>query len=1086
MEPEQYNFQVGGSLRSDAPSYVQRRTDQVFYEALHSGQFCYVFNSRQMGKSSLRVRTMQRLIENGTVCVAIDMTAIGTTGVTPESWFASVLDLIVEALELYHDFDFEQWWSERSHLPIVQRFSTFLERVLLRSVTQNIVIFIDEIDTVLSLSFNLDDFFAVIRECYNQRADRPEYRRLTFALLGVATPSALIQDANRTPFNIGTAIDLTGFRLEDCEPLIRGFAEWVAEPELLMRSILDWTGGQPFLTQKVCRWVAGELEQAGGREQVGEAEDSVDSSLANYLASQSAPDFVAQLIQMRMIENWQAQDEPEHLKTIQNRLLNNEQRKGCWLGLYQQIVQQGAIVTDNSLEQRELQLSGLVVKRDGELRVYNRIYEAVFNRNWVKTELANLRDYAEQIQVWLDSEEQDTTQLLRGNALRKAQDWSAGKSLSDADYRFLAASLKWDANQIFAAAQRKSNRRILIGSAAAAVSLALATASGIFALRQIQAAALADVRLTSANSGALFLSGQPFFALLESLRAGKQLKQLSPVVTQQDTTQTRVIAALYQANAGVDDWNTLQSHQDSVNSVSFSPDGKMIASGSDDNTVKLWDVVTGRELRTFSRHQSGVNSVSFSPDGKMIASGSNDNTVKLWDVVTGRELRTFSRHQFSVSLVSFSPNGKIIASGSAEVMKLWDVATGREFRTFTGHQLGVNSVSFSPDGKIIASGSADKTVKLWDVATGRELRTFTGHQQGVTANFSPDGRTIASSSGDGTVKLWDVATGRELRTITKLNAHSVSFSPDSRTIASGNRDDTVRLWDVATGRELRTFTGHQSDINSVSFSPDGRTIASGSFDKTVKLWDIKTGKALLTLTGHQRSIKSVSFSPDGKTIASGSRDHTVKLWDVAIGRELYTFTGHQEGVNSVSFSPDGKTIASGSADKTVKLWDVATGRELRTFTGHQEGVNSVSFSPDGKTLASGSGDFTVKLWDVETGKELHTLTGHLFNVNSVSFSPDGKTLASGSGDFTVKLWDVETGKELHTLTEHQSFVNSVSFSPDGKTLASGSIDETVILRTWNLEKLMMDGCNWISAYLITHPDDRPLCEGYLGNQEQRR
>ena len=1002
MEPEQYNFQVGGSLRSDAPSYVQRRTDQVFYEALHSGQFCYVFNSRQMGKSSLRVRTMQRLIENGTVCVAIDMTAIGTTGVTPESWFASVLDLIVEALELYHDFDFEQWWSERSHLPIVQRFSTFLERVLLRSVTQNIVIFIDEIDTVLSLSFNLDDFFAVIRECYNQRADRPEYRRLTFALLGVATPSALIQDANRTPFNIGTAIDLTGFRLEDCEPLIRGFAEWVAEPELLMRSILDWTGGQPFLTQKVCRWVAGELEQAGGREQVGEAEDSVDSSLANYLASQSAPDFVAQLIQMRMIENWQAQDEPEHLKTIQNRLLNNEQRKGCWLGLYQQIVQQGAIVTDNSLEQRELQLSGLVVKRDGELRVYNRIYEAVFNRNWVKTELANLRDYAEQIQVWLDSEEQDTTQLLRGNALRKAQDWSAGKSLSDADYRFLAASLKWDANQIFAAAQRKSNRRILIGSAAAAVSLALATASGIFALRQIQAAALADVRLTSANSGALFLSGQPFFALLESLRAGKQLKQLSPVVTQQDTTQTRVIAALYQANAGVDDWNTLQSHQDSVNSVSFSPDGKMIASGSDDNTVKLWDVVTGRELRTFSRHQ------------------------------------------FSVSLVSFSPNGKIIASGSAEVMKLWDVATGREFRTFTGHQLGVNSVSFSPDGKIIASGSADKTVKLWDVATGRELRTFTGHQQGVTANFSPDGRTIASSSGDGTVKLWDVATGRELRTITKLNAHSVSFSPDSRTIASGNRDDTVRLWDVATGRELRTFTGHQSDINSVSFSPDGRTIASGSFDKTVKLWDIKTGKALLTLTGHQRSIKSVSFSPDGKTIASGSRDHTVKLWDVAIGRELYTFTGHQEGVNSVSFSPDGKTIASGSADKTVKLWDVATGRELRTFTGHQEGVNSVSFSPDGKTLAS------------------------------------------GSGDFTVKLWDVETGKELHTLTEHQSFVNSVSFSPDGKTLASGSIDETVILRTWNLEKLMMDGCNWISAYLITHPDDRPLCEGYLGNQEQRR
>ena len=405
-----------------------------------------------------------------------------------------------------------------------------------------------------------------------------------------------------------------------------------------------------------------------------------------------------------------------------------------------------------------------------------------------------------------------------------------------------------------------------------------------------------------------------------------------------------------------------------LRSVSFSPGGKIVASSSWDKRVKLWDVATGRELKTFIGHQSPVRVVIFSPDGKTLASGSADRSVKLWDVSTGRELETFRGFQSHVLNVSFSRNGKTLVSGSADrKIKFWDILVGREFNTFKWHRGSVLSVRFSPDGQTIASGSTDRSVKSWDMATGRELKTINGHQ--------------------GTV----------------LN---VSFSPDGKTLVSGSTDKSIELWDVSTGQELRAFNGHQDAVYSVSFSPDGKTLVSGSADKSIELWDVSTGQELRAFNGHQDAVYSVGFSPDGKTIASGSADKSIKLWDVSTGQELKTLSGHRDSVYSVGFSPDGKTIASGSADKSIKLWDVSTGQELKTLDSHQDAVSSLNFSPDGKTLASGSWDKSVKLWDVSTGRELETLNGHQGAVFSVSFSPDGKILASGSQDKSVKLWNV--------------------------------------------------------------------------------
>ena len=519
-------------------------------------------------------------------------------------------------------------------------------------------------------------------------------------------------------------------------------------------------------------------------------------------------------------------------------------------------------------------------------------------------------------------------------------------------------------------------------------------------------------------------------------------------------------AKLDAADLGIAE-RTFKGHNSSVSSVSFSSDGKFIASGSLDSTVKLWEISTGKLIKDFKGHNSDVFSVSFSSDGKFIASGSYDHTVKLWEVSTGKLIKDFKGHNSDVFSVSFSSDGKFIASGSYDhTVKLWEVSTGKLIKDFQGHNSSVSSVSFSSDGKFIASGSYDHTVKLWEVSTGKLIKDFQGQNSFVNSvSFSSDGKFIASGSPDSTVKLWEVSTGKLIKDFQGHNSSvsSVSFSSDGKFIASGSKDSTVKLWEVSTGKLIKDFKGHNDSVSSVSFSSDGKFIASGSYDKTVKLWEVNTGKLIKDFKGHNSYVSSVSFSSDGKFIASGSGDSTVKLWEVNTGKLIKDFKGHNSYVSSVSFSSDGKFIASGSGDSTVKLWEViSTGRLIKDFKGHNSFVNSVSFSSDGKFIASGSGDSTVKLWEVSTDKLIKDFKGHNSYVSSVSFSSDGKFIASGSYDKTVKLWEVSTGKLIKDFKGHNSYVSSVSFSSDGKFIASGSGDSTVKLWEVSTGKLIKD------------------------------
>jgi WD40 repeat protein len=1067
-------YTVGGTVQANEEGlYILRPADEKLLQFCRTSTFTYILTPRQMGKSSLMIRTVEKLIEEGIQSVIIDLNQIGTK-ITADEWYSDIIYLVSEQLALSNNA--KQWWESNNQFGITLRLTKFFQEVLMVEISAQIVIFIDEIDSTLSLDFT-DDFYAAIRYLFMARSMNRELNRLSFVLIGVATPADLIQDIKRTPFNVGQRVDLTDFSESETMPLAQGLSvQESKDREEVVRWVLKWTGGHPYLTQRLFRELVDQIPDRC-------SESAVDLVVANtFFGAISKQD--------------------NNLQFVQDMLIKRSLEKDEVLQTYRQI-RRGYTITDEeqSLIKSHLKLSGIVRSKDKILTVRNCIYAEVFEEKWIQAHLSeNFWQRYEPVLKWAipvtaaslivtvvmtglyqEAQQQAKVAQLREQAA-KVINWLSNTNATEG---LVLAIDNWNRSQSIPIVEVTAQSSLLNALQLAKEvnryqghSSIRSVAFSPDGLRIVSGSYDKAVRLWDMQTGKL---------IRQPLRhsSGVRSVAFSPDGLHIVSGSYDKVVRLWDTQTGKLIGQPLQGHFGGIYSVAFSSDGRHIVSGSDDKTARVWDAQTGKLIgQPLKGHSSSVRSVAFSSDGRHIVSGSDDKTVRMWDTQTGKSIgQPFQGHSSTIYSVSFSPDGRHIISGSNDnTVRLWDTQTGKLIgQPLQGHSGGIYSVAFSPDGHRIVSGSYDKTVRLWDAQTGKSIgQPFQGHSSTIySVSFSPDGRYIVSGSDDNTVRLWNSQIEQLIGQPFQGHSsgiYSVAFSPNGRRIISGSGDNTIRLWDAQNGKPIgQPLQGHSNTIKSVAFSPDGLRIVSGGYDNTIRLWDAQTGKPIgQPLQGHSNVIYSVSFSPDGLRIVSGSYDRTVRLWDAQTGKPIgQPLQGHSGSIYSVVFSPDGRRIISGSGDNTIRLWDAQNGKPIgQPFQGHSSGVYSVAFSLNGHYIVSGSGDNTVRMWDSQTGQPIgQPFRGHSNAVWSAAFSPDGKRIISGSHDNTVRLWDSQTGQPIgQPFQGHSSAIYSVSFSPDGHRIITGSYDNTV--RLWDVDpgNWLVLACNRLQYHPLIEPN----------------
>lgn len=1007
----------GGTLPQDALSYVRRQADDLLHTALLQGEFCYILTPRQMGKSSLMAHTARRLRDEGVSVAVIDLSAIGYE-MDSEQWYNGLLDQLGRRLGL--EDELEDFYLEHERLSPLQRWVRALRDVVLERIAGRIIIFLDEIDIVRSLPFSADEFFAAIRACFNARTEDSAYQRLTFCLLGVATPSDLIRNPKLTPFNIGKRIDLHDFTAAEAAQLQVGLGHDMGTNQRLMERIYYWTAGHPYLTQRLCKVVASDTAAL--------TERGVDGCCRQlFLASE-------------------AEHRDDNLLYVQQRLLpEEEEERASLLTLYAQVLS-GKRVADNPTapQVNMLKLSGVVGAQNEALHARNRIYRQVFDRKWVAEHMPGAELRRQRAAYFLG--------ILRTVAVSLFLLTCIG---SLALFAFNQARYARAQTRLAKEAEART-KRLLYASDMNVVQQAYDKGEYGRLSKLLEAQrpkpGEKDLRgfewryywwlmhrdqhtLTHPGKGIVFsVAFSPEGKILASAKEDGTIKLW-------DTTTWRKVT-------------TLQGPAEGVFSLAISPNGRWLAAGCLNKTVQVWDVATQRVIKTLAKHKGKIYSVAFSQDGRWLASGGVRGELKLWDVTTWHEVPFPKAHKEGIYAVVFLRDGRWLASGGDEgEINLWNVATRHTMFSLPSSPL--YSLAASPDSKMLMVGRDDGNVEIWNVSSKSRIAVLPGHKDTVNGlAFSPDRRYLATGSWDETIRLWDVAARNTVHTfIGHTNrVTSVAFSPNGRWLASVGSDE-VKIWDPQDREKNPIQLSTAPDMNlgypgSLTFSHSG-ALRQFFFMKnyTVKLWDCTEGRIKPIYPTTTRA-GAAAFSPDGRTLALGTGDGKVILSDAtsrkpvepSIQVDMRLIENH--GVSALAFSPDGRMLAAASGDPTfITVLEIISRREIAHFE-ISNGGEGIAFSPDGKTLAAANWQGRVYLWDLATKKET-VWWAHAKPVTAVAFSPDGKTLATASEDNTVKLWNMETKREMITLTGPKDPVRSVAFSPDGNQLAALSDDKKV-------------------------------------------
>jgi WD40 repeat protein len=1060
-------YTVGGTVQASGGIYLARPADEQLLQLCRSSEFAYLLSTRQIGKSSLIVRTAQRLAEAGLRSVIVDLNQLGTASLSAEQWYFGLLQAIADQLSL--TCNLAEWWDSQASLGAPQRFTLFFPKVVLAEVTSPVVIFLDEIEATLGLPFSADDFYAAIRYFYNARAQSPELRRLSFVLVGVATPSDLIRDPLRTPFNVGERVELNDFTFEEALPLANGLGLPADRAAEVLRWVLKWTGGHPYLTQRLCQdlWTAARAGLAPARW----TEAAVDREVASLFCGPSS-------------------DRDSNLQFVRDMLTRRAPDIEAVLDTYRAVLRRRRDVIDEerSLVKSHLKLSGVVRRDNGYLRVRNAIYARVFDEHWIARHrpvnwpkrlqqaalallvtlfVLSIPTAAVAVYKWIEASRLNE-QLQDANEKLKTANEDLRKERQLADARFRAGRLeRLQANLLQASVFLfRTTFQESLRSDVPSLSAYESLRDSVALLPYRVSGPLFFLEDTTAVQTVAFSPGRDRYLLATAYGYRGELWET-------DQTPGR---KLFWRRA-----RTLNSSGGAAALAFRLPEGRSLALAAA-NTVTLWDVQTGKEIRSFP-HDDEVSALAWSPDGKSLATVTKTGRACLWEPESGKRLADIAPRQ-DVLGVAFSPDGKYLAtaegklaegpgpaSGPREVaVELWELLPNENkpvLRTSFAHPDDVFAVAFSPDGKFLATGCRDNYARVWDLTDRARAPRRMQHDKDVLGvAFCPtDGRYLATGGEDNTARVWQWAFEREVARMIhespagreKVRSFGIAFTPDGKYLATCSPYNPVQVWE-ATWPGIVARARHEEVVTAVAFGP-GETpfVVTAGADRKARVWQFNGLRAFEKDLEHYGAVLAAAVRPDGALLATAGEFEGIQLWNLrAPEQPPRTIPGTQ--VRHLVFTHDGKHLLAGSGDGFVHVCDPVA-LSTRTIPVHSP-VRALALSRDDGRLAVATGDGRIRLatrdddWSNLRPTDLSAGEGR---VSSLAFSRVGpRRLAAGTELGTVRVWDLETGKPLPEEQcgpekKHDADVVAIAFHPENEDyMATASYDYTV--QVWNLAR----------------------------------